>query len=111
MSCGGGPASGTRLTRRGKEFLARYWRFRQGVDAIINVPCLADHRLLGVACGVENITLPLVRRPGRLLDGQVHQAVVGGEQPPDQAQGDHHGGGRGGGEHQEHDDGLDKHGL
>jgi molybdate transport system regulatory protein len=33
---GGGPASGTRLTRRGKEFLARYWRFRQGADALVS---------------------------------------------------------------------------
>ncbi len=30
---GGGPASGTRLTRRGREFLARYRRFRRGLDA------------------------------------------------------------------------------
>ena len=29
---GGGPASGTRLTRRGREFLARYWRFREAVE-------------------------------------------------------------------------------
>lgn len=32
---GGGPASGTRLTRKGKEFLARYRRFRRGVDEIL----------------------------------------------------------------------------
>jgi molybdate transport system regulatory protein len=29
---GGSPASGTRLTRRGREFLARYRRFRRGLD-------------------------------------------------------------------------------
>ncbi len=30
---GGGPASGTRLTTAGKALLARYWRFRRGLDA------------------------------------------------------------------------------
>ena len=29
---GGGRASGTRLTRRGRQFLARYRRFREGVE-------------------------------------------------------------------------------
>jgi len=29
---GGGPRSGTRLTAAGRQFLKRYWRFRQGVD-------------------------------------------------------------------------------
>jgi molybdate transport system regulatory protein len=29
---GGGPASGTRLTRPGRQFLARYRRFREGVE-------------------------------------------------------------------------------
>ena len=29
---GGGPASGTRLTRRGRAFLARYWEFREAVQ-------------------------------------------------------------------------------
>jgi len=29
---GGGPASGTRLTRRGRQFLSRYRRFREGVE-------------------------------------------------------------------------------
>src|SRR5262245_37158350 len=43
--------------------------------------------------------------------GQVHQPVVGREQPPDQAQGDYHRGGGGGGEDQEHDDRLDQDGL
>lgn len=33
---GGGPASGTRLTRKGKEFLARYRRFRQGADELVS---------------------------------------------------------------------------
>ncbi len=32
---GGGPASGTRLTRKGKQFLERYWRFRQAVDEVV----------------------------------------------------------------------------
>jgi molybdate transport system regulatory protein len=32
---GGGPASGTRLTRKGREFLARYRRFRRGADEVI----------------------------------------------------------------------------
>ncbi|MFZ1061746.1 MAG: LysR family transcriptional regulator [Candidatus Rokuibacteriota bacterium] len=31
----GGRRSGTRLTRRGKRFLAQYWRFREGLDAIV----------------------------------------------------------------------------
>lgn len=30
---GGGPGGGTKLTVKGKEFLARYRRFRRGVDA------------------------------------------------------------------------------
>ena len=34
-SPGGGPASGTRLTRKGKDFLARYRRFRRGADEIL----------------------------------------------------------------------------
>jgi molybdate transport system regulatory protein len=29
---GGGPASGTRLTPKGREFVARYWRYRRGVE-------------------------------------------------------------------------------
>ncbi len=33
---GGGPASGTRLTKKGKEFLVRYRRFRQGVDEVVS---------------------------------------------------------------------------
>lgn len=31
----GGPGSGTRLTKKGRRFLDRYWRFRQGVDGEI----------------------------------------------------------------------------
>jgi len=31
---GGGRASGTRLTKKGTEFLARYRRFRRGVDEV-----------------------------------------------------------------------------
>ncbi|HWT77243.1 MAG TPA: hypothetical protein VN203_03670 [Candidatus Acidoferrum sp.] len=38
----GGPASGTRLTRRGKKFLARYRQFRKGVDTLV------DHRFAKV---------------------------------------------------------------
>ncbi len=33
---GGGPASGTRLTKKGKEFLVRYRRFRQGIDEVVS---------------------------------------------------------------------------
>jgi len=33
---GGGPGSGMRLTKRGKEFLLRYRRFRQQVDAVVS---------------------------------------------------------------------------
>jgi molybdate transport system regulatory protein len=33
---GGGPRSGTRLTREGKAFLTRYWRFRRGLDAVVD---------------------------------------------------------------------------
>lgn len=51
-------------------------RYLQGVDAIINVPCLSDHRLLGVSCAMENVTLPFIRRPGRYLGEPVHQAVL-----------------------------------
>jgi molybdate transport system regulatory protein len=32
---GGGPASGTRLTRKGRAFLARYRQFRLGADEVI----------------------------------------------------------------------------
>ena len=38
----GGPASGTRLTRKGKKFLARYRRFRKGLDTLV------DHRFAKV---------------------------------------------------------------
>ena len=37
--------------------------------------------------------------------------MVGGEQPPDQAQRDPHGGGSEGGKDEEYDDGLNEHGL
>ncbi len=33
---GGGPGGGTRLTAEGKRFLARYRRFRQGLDAEVS---------------------------------------------------------------------------
>ncbi len=33
---GGGPDSGTRLTKRGQAFLARYRRFRRGMDRLVN---------------------------------------------------------------------------
>jgi molybdate transport system regulatory protein len=33
---GGGPRSGTRLTKRGETFLKRYWRFRQGLDEVVS---------------------------------------------------------------------------
>ncbi len=33
---GGGRGSGMRLTKRGKEFLENYWRFRRQVDAVVN---------------------------------------------------------------------------
>lgn len=32
---GGGPGGGTRLTKEGKVFLKRYWRFRRGLDQIV----------------------------------------------------------------------------
>ncbi len=32
---GGSPASGTRLTPRGKEFVACYWRYRRGVEGSV----------------------------------------------------------------------------
>jgi molybdate transport system regulatory protein len=31
---GGGPRGGTRLTKAGKKFLGRYWRFRKGLDSV-----------------------------------------------------------------------------
>ncbi len=33
---GGGAAGGTRLTKKGKRFLARYWRFKRGLDAVVD---------------------------------------------------------------------------
>lgn len=33
---GGGPRSGTRLTKRGQAFLRRYRRFRRGLDAVVS---------------------------------------------------------------------------
>jgi molybdate transport system regulatory protein len=33
---GGGTAGGTRLTKKGREFLTRYRRFRQGADALVS---------------------------------------------------------------------------
>ncbi len=32
---GGGPAGGTRLTAKGRRFLTRYRRFRQGLDEVV----------------------------------------------------------------------------
>ena len=32
---GGGPAGGTQLTRKGRLFLARYRKFRQGLDEVV----------------------------------------------------------------------------
>jgi molybdate transport system regulatory protein len=32
---GGGPGSGTCLTRRGREFLGKYRRFRRGIDGVV----------------------------------------------------------------------------
>jgi molybdate transport system regulatory protein len=32
---GGGPRSGMRLTKEAKRFLARYWKFRAGVDRVV----------------------------------------------------------------------------
>ncbi|HSB78462.1 MAG TPA: LysR family transcriptional regulator [Candidatus Methylomirabilis sp.] len=32
---GGGPGSGTRLTKKGREFLAQYRRFRLGIDGVV----------------------------------------------------------------------------
>lgn len=32
---GGGPESGTRLTADGKRFLQQYWRFRRGLDELV----------------------------------------------------------------------------
>ena len=33
---GGGPGSGTRLTKKGREFLAQYRRFRLGIDGVVS---------------------------------------------------------------------------
>jgi molybdate transport system regulatory protein len=32
---GGGPGSGTRLTKKGREFLAQYRRFRRGIESVV----------------------------------------------------------------------------
>lgn len=32
---GAGPRGGTRLTKRGRAFLAQYWRFRRALDPIV----------------------------------------------------------------------------
>jgi hypothetical protein len=80
-------------------------------------PDRPEARQLTVGEQAENTVS--ARSPGRLDSGsslvgwgwQVHEPVVGYEQAPDQAEGDHYGGGGGGGEHEEHDDGLDEHSL
>ena len=33
---GGGPRGGTRLTKGGQTFLARYWRFRRGLEEVVS---------------------------------------------------------------------------
>ena len=33
---GKGPRAGTRLTKEGRAFLDRYWRFRRGLDGIVD---------------------------------------------------------------------------
>jgi hypothetical protein len=45
------------------------------VDAIINVPLACDHSLVGVNGAMVNVSLPLIRTPGRILD-RAHEAIV-----------------------------------
>lgn len=33
---GGGPLGGTRLTKKGKQFLGQYWRFRRGTAEVVS---------------------------------------------------------------------------
>ena len=51
-------------------------RYLEGVDVVINLPSLTDHNVAGLACAMMNVTLPYIRRPGRVLDAGVHEAVV-----------------------------------
>jgi hypothetical protein len=51
-------------------------RYLEGVDVIINVPSITDHNLLGLWGAMANISLSLIRRPGRYLNGRPHEAVV-----------------------------------
>ncbi len=51
-------------------------RYLEGVDVVINLPSLTDHNIMGLACAMVNVTLPYIRRPGRVLDGAVHEAIV-----------------------------------
>ncbi len=51
-------------------------RYLDGVDAIINVPSLTDHSLVGLSCAMVNVSLPLIRHPGRHRGPKLHEAIV-----------------------------------
>ena len=52
-------------------------RYLDGVEAIINVPSLTDHHLAGVACGMMNVGLPLIRNPARhSAPEKIHDVIV-----------------------------------
>lgn len=50
--------------------------YLDGIDAIINVPFLADHNLAGLACALMNVSLPLIRHPARFYGQQLHQTIA-----------------------------------
>ncbi|MFW6154935.1 MAG: DUF362 domain-containing protein [Planctomycetota bacterium] len=51
-------------------------RYLEDVDVVINLPSLTDHNVAGLACAMMNVTLPYIRRPGRVLNDGVHEAIV-----------------------------------
>ncbi len=51
-------------------------RYLDDIDVIINVPTVSDHNLAGVSCAMMNMSLPLIRRPGRYYDHRLHEAIV-----------------------------------
>jgi hypothetical protein len=46
------------------------------VTAILNVPFLKDHRVLGLSCGTVNMTLGLTNNPGLFLDNAGDPAIA-----------------------------------
>lgn len=51
-------------------------RYLDGVEAIINVPVPCDHSRIGVNGAMANMSLSLIRRPGRYEGEALHRAVA-----------------------------------